>query len=159
MINISFIGNQNVEFASRWKRELVPEHIYWGNDAAKSISIRGGKIDNIDKIIFNKRNRETRKIKEILNINKDSIINDFDNKIYKSNKISLSAKGQEKLKKLKSAYKKRKFTANIGKAKKFISKNKLGLGAVGLATAGAIGYGLIRKMRSDKGKKRGFYSK
>lgn len=36
---------------------------------------------------------------------------------------------------------------------------KAGLGAAGLLTAGAIGYGVYRKMRSDKGKKRGNYRK
>lgn len=36
---------------------------------------------------------------------------------------------------------------------------KLGLGAVGLAATGAIGYGIYRKIRSDKNKKRGSYRK
>ena len=36
-------------------------------------------------------------------------------------------------------------------------KGKLGLGAIGLATVGAVGYGIARKLRSDKGKKRGKY--
>ena len=36
---------------------------------------------------------------------------------------------------------------------------KLGLGAVGLAATGAIGYGIYRKIRSDKNKKRGIYRK
>ena len=38
-------------------------------------------------------------------------------------------------------------------------KGKLGLGAVGLAATGAIGYGIYRKIRSDKNKKRGIYRK
>lgn len=49
----------------------------------------------------------------------------------------------------------------LAKAGRFIGKNKVG---VGLAAAGALGAGigataLMRKMRSDKGKKRGQYSK
>jgi hypothetical protein len=42
----------------------------------------------------------------------------------------------------------------LGKAKKFIGKNKVGLGIAGAATLGAIGYGVARKIRSDKGRKR-----
>lgn len=49
----------------------------------------------------------------------------------------------------------------LAKAGRFIGNNKVG---VGLAAAGALGAGigataLMRKMRSDKGKKRGKYSK
>ena len=39
------------------------------------------------------------------------------------------------------------------------SLGKVGLGAVGLLTAGGIGYGIYRKLRSDKGKKRGAYKR
>lgn len=38
-------------------------------------------------------------------------------------------------------------------------KGKLGLGAIGLLTAGAIGYSVYRKIRTDKGKKRGNYKR
>lgn len=47
----------------------------------------------------------------------------------------------------------------LAKAGRFISNNKVG---VGLATAGALGaagVAIARKMRSDKGRKRGQYSK
>ena len=54
-------------------------------------------------------------------------------------------------------------SSGLKKAGKFIKNNKVG---VGLAAAGAlgavgsaVGYGVYRKMRSDKGKKRGQYSK
>lgn len=52
-------------------------------------------------------------------------------------------------------------TQKLREAGQFIMKNKVG---TGLAAAGALGAGigataLIRKMRSDKGKKRGQYSK
>ena len=54
-----------------------------------------------------------------------------------------------------------KAKSTLAKAGSFIAKNKVG---VGLAAAGALGAGigataLARKMRSDKGRKRGQYSK
>lgn len=39
------------------------------------------------------------------------------------------------------------------------SLNKIGLGAAGLLTTGAIGYTIYRKTRKDKGRKRGRYAK
>ena len=44
-------------------------------------------------------------------------------------------------------------------AGRFIKKNKVGLGLAGAGALGAVGYGIYRKMRSDKGRKRGQYSK
>lgn len=42
---------------------------------------------------------------------------------------------------------------------KKLPMGKIGIGAVGLTTLGAIGYGVTRKIRNDKGKKRGRYAK
>ena len=167
MYKIQFIGslNQSAEFASKWREKLYPEQVAKGKLLSKEIAKNKDNFWGDRQIIAEQNNltkqklkKEARQSRTNRNINKDSEVSEnLDNKIYKSNKTSLSAKGQQKLKELKSAYKKRKFTANIGKAKNFIGKNKLGIGAIGLATAGVLGYGLIKKMRSDKGKKRGFY--
>lgn len=47
----------------------------------------------------------------------------------------------------------------LAKAGKFISKNKVGVGLAAAGALGAAGAGLaLRKMRSDKGKKRGNYN-
>jgi hypothetical protein len=47
----------------------------------------------------------------------------------------------------------------LAKAGKFISNNKVGVGLAAAGALGAAGAGLaIRKMRSDKGKKRGNYN-
>ena len=43
----------------------------------------------------------------------------------------------------------------LAKAGKFIKNNKVGVGLAAAGTLGAVGYGAYRKMRSDKGKKRG----
>lgn len=51
-----------------------------------------------------------------------------------------------------------KSTTPLLKPKK-LPLGKLGLGTLGLAATGAIGYGLYRKTRNDKGKKRGRYSR
>lgn len=46
----------------------------------------------------------------------------------------------------------------LKKAGRFIKNNKVGVGLAAAGALGAAGYGIIRKMRSDKGKKRGKYS-
>ena len=47
----------------------------------------------------------------------------------------------------------------LAKAGRFIKNNKVGVGLAAAGALGAAGYGIARKMRSDKGKKRGQYSK
>lgn len=49
--------------------------------------------------------------------------------------------------------------SGLKKAGKFIKNNKVGVGLAAAGALGAAGYGISRKMRSDKGKKRGQYSK
>ena len=160
MYKISFIGNlnQSAEFASRWREKLVPDQVAAGKLVAKYQY--EGDAPKLD-ALYNRVSKEGRQIRTKLNIDKTPIISeDYNNRIYKSEgKQSISATGKEKLKELKTAYKKRKFTANIGKAKNFIGKNKLGIGLAGATALGGIGYGITRKMRSDKGKKRGFYNR
>lgn len=46
----------------------------------------------------------------------------------------------------------------LKKAGRFAMKNKVGVGLAGAGALGAVGYGVYRKMRSDKGKKRGSYN-
>lgn len=46
----------------------------------------------------------------------------------------------------------------LRKAGKFVKNNKVGVGLAGAGALGAVGYGVYRKMRSDKGKKRGSYN-
>jgi hypothetical protein len=46
----------------------------------------------------------------------------------------------------------------LAKAGKFISKNKVGVGLAAAGALGAAGVAMARKMRSDKGRKRGNYS-
>lgn len=46
----------------------------------------------------------------------------------------------------------------LAKAGRFIANNKVGVGLAGAGALGAVGYGVYRKMRSDKGKKRGNYN-
>lgn len=50
-------------------------------------------------------------------------------------------------------------SSGLKKAGKFIKNNKVGVGLAAAGALGAAGYGVYRKMRSDKGKKRGQYSK
>lgn len=45
----------------------------------------------------------------------------------------------------------------LKQAGKFVKKNKVGVGLAAAGALGAVGYGVYRKMRSDKGKKRGNY--
>lgn len=52
-----------------------------------------------------------------------------------------------------------KGTVALKNAGRFIKKNKIGLGLAAAGALGAVGYGAYRKMRSDKGRKRGQYSK
>lgn len=47
----------------------------------------------------------------------------------------------------------------LAKAGSFIKKNKVGVGLAAAGALGAAGVGIARKMRADKGKKRGQYSK
>jgi len=48
---------------------------------------------------------------------------------------------------------------SLSSAGKFIAKNKVGVGLAAAGALGAAGVAMARKMRSDKGKKRGQYSK
>lgn len=43
----------------------------------------------------------------------------------------------------------------LARAGKFVKNNKVGVGLAAAGALGAVGYGAYRKMRSDKGKKRG----
>lgn len=45
----------------------------------------------------------------------------------------------------------------LKQAGKFVKNNKVGVGLAAAGALGAVGYGVYRKMRSDKGKKRGNY--
>lgn len=46
----------------------------------------------------------------------------------------------------------------LKKAGRFVKGNKVGVGLAAAGALGAVGYGVYRKMRSDKGKKRGNYN-
>ena len=153
------IANQNIEFASRWRRELAPREVAYGKLFQREYAVSKSKGHNSRlEADVNEIRKDARRTREKYKINKNPLDNpNLNTRIYKSNKTSISGVGKEKLRQLKSAYNKRKIKTNIVTAKRFLSNNKLKLGAVGLATAGVIGYGLYRKMRSDKGRKRGRY--
>lgn len=233
MKKITFISQlKNIEFASRWRRELAPKAVTQGKKLSYNIS-QDSKTKDIEDAIANQkynakgqrnragissasddpllksrstRNDQTRNKNKLFK-NKSATLKTPRSKIqrfakrYSDNNISNSSiKEADKITKLvrerirernllkeanekidntvksfNDAVKAPSSTINNPpknsvsevikpKASSSLLKPKsggkgllIGAGAAGLLTAGAIGYGMYRKRRSDKGKKRGSY--
>lgn len=212
MKRITFISQiKNIEFASRWRRELASLDVEEGRKLSKQIkqsysfsdkSPVPGKVlspkdreqNRLGETIYKEKAKAAQK-RQSLKIDKTPIeIDNHSKNIYDprrfahskpDEKIKLGGKlGKERLEQLRQKYGRNKSllgtpTAPTSSpdfkppsAKDFdftglhnepkwdkIKLKKAGLAGAGLLTAGAIGYGIYRKMRSDKGKKRGNYHK
>ena len=134
-----------ITFASRWKEKLQPSSIRSGKEISKIIAIESKKSGN--KFLTQKLNGSS--------ISRQKEIFSNANEMFDGKQGKETFKGFSERHKTPSS-KNIKF---LGKAKKFIGKNKLGLGVAGVVSLGAIGYGAMRKIRSDKNKKRGGYFK
>jgi hypothetical protein len=198
MRKIVFIGQiQNVEFASRWRRELASLDVEEGRKLSKQIKQSYSLSDEspVPGKVMSPKDREQNRLRE--NIYKEKTKAGKKRQSFKIDKTPISSKRtrSDKLAQLQilkenrankiidktvddfnnaakapsntsSQYKSIKTKmdfdfSGVGNEPKW-DKTKLkkaGLGAAGLLTAGAIGYGVYRKMRSDKGKKRGNYRK
>lgn len=158
MYKISFIGNQNIEFASKWRERLVPDQVQTGRNISKKIATEKINIRDINISNLQDRASNSRRTNKVVKYDTDPLTTrpEIMRREDRANgKKGISNPGRAKLNQLKDSAKKRK--SILGKAVKFIGKNKLGIGLAGAAALGGIGYGIARKMRSDKGKKRGFY--
>lgn len=175
MRKIIFTGHtQNIEFTSKWKRKGngvdsitkdAGEYLakYISKVIPKKERVRGvfpklfKKGEPMELTIGRGRSEVLRKK---ANIDKTPIIQNTDFKTTNANgKQIISDKGRERLQQLRKNSKKRKSIV-LSSIKSNSSKlNKKVIIGAGLLTAGAIGYGLSRKLRNDKGRKRGKYRK
>ena len=145
------------EFASRWRRELYLNQVKAGEELSKNIKagyITGRtKKETIDNLRSEaEKARSTQKIEpkweryDSLEKKKNNIGTD-----QTTGKRRISSYGKERLTELRN-----KTPSKVTKIK---GLGKLGIRAAGLLAGGALAYGLARKLRSDKGKKRRFYNR
>jgi len=168
MNKLTFINQTNSSYASRWRKELALDQVERGKELRKLFANNKKELNKpipstksgltatfpqeasnrkaLEDSYKNKLRREASQTRDTFKIDKNRNPTISDDRIYKiGDKQSISATGRQKLNNLK---------ARSGRLRKIRNK-KLVIGAVGLATLGAgIAYGL-RKIRSDKGKKRG----
>lgn len=218
MRKIVFTGQlQNIEFASRWRRELDPEGVARGKSLRKYLRkgqrldadtlekvnrrLMGSQIDakalkkgleleidkrnNANSRSYNKKGTYTQNglvAPKDRNYRRQSLSNEreirMDNAETLASKKRVAAmeeqfKNQPKTKidydKPNVKFEPKPSTPSnhvmptnkggLGLRSKLSMRSKLSFAGAGLLTAGAIGYGLYRKKRSDKGKKRGNYRK
>ena len=165
MREIQFANSTNnlITFASKWRKKLVPDEVRAGKNLAKQMSGTKDKYQ-FDKQIDNLRNKSLNSKLE-KKIFKSRNLSNFDEAyINKSadGKASLNSRGKTMLgygrersetrKVIKENLKEK--AANIKNAKKLLGRRKVGLAIAGATAIGGIGYGIARKMRSDKGKRR-----
>jgi len=175
-----------IEFASRWKRELYPDSIAEGKEAAYDISRRlkrgrslesakqsswleidSGKNSSknakksLEDRVKNSKNKSSftkKPLKESLADKKRKLLNDINKGLDEAKEDIKNKPPRPKPNvKYKPLPKKPSRVSQLGKSL-LKNKGKLALLA-GAGTLGAIGYKLYRKARSDKGKKRRFYNK
>ena len=180
----------NIEFASKWKKKLYPQSIKEGKEAAfdirrklkKGRSLESAKSGNWLEIDSGKT--ESKKARESLenlirNSKNKSSFTKKDTLVKPKNKIkSVADKKKELLDSInkgldeakeKIASKPPRPKPNVkytplpkqpSKVSQLLLKNKGKLALLaGAGTLGAVGYGLYRKARSDKGKKRRLYNR
>jgi len=169
MNKLTFINQTNSSYASRWRKELALDQVERGKELRKLFAINKKELNKpipstksgltatfpqeasnrkaLEDSYKNKLRRETSQTRNTFKIDKNRNPTISDDRIYKiGDKQSISATGRQKLNNLKAT--------RSGRLSKIRNK-KLVIGALGLTTLGAgIAYG-IRKIRSDKGKKRG----
>lgn len=143
MREIQFANNTTnlITFASRWKKELQSSSIRDGKNISKIIAKESKESGN--KFLTQKLNGSTIARKQEIYQNADEMFKD--------------KQGKSSFKDFSERYK--TSTVKSNKTKKLIrllskNKGKLGLAIAGVSALGGIGYGVARKMRSDKGKKR-----
>lgn len=166
MKKIKFIGNTQSNYASRWRREGYSNQVEWGKYLGRKYFSNENITPDELSYAINRRNQlkeNATKDRAKRKINKELITgySNRDDRIYKKDSVSISDTGKEKLEKLKARYSERQQVAlKKKKLTKLIKKGKkAALIGAGIGTLGYLGYKLARKLRKDKGKKRGSYNR
>lgn len=189
MRDIMFAGQiKNIEFASKWREKLLPEVVREGKTLGRFLAKNKNlDADTLEDIRLTKAELSlgSKRFGVLSGINKK--IHPVYEKKYKMGLVNPRLR-KSRLEELREKYPKKKKPESSRNSKtassttqtstskvispsqstktpllapkaKGSSLGKIGLVGAGLLTTGAVGYGIYRKMRSDKGKKRGRYAK
>jgi hypothetical protein len=143
-------SNKLVTFASRWRRELLPESVAEGKKLSKFISENNKREAGPAKNYLKEQINAATDRKRVQSSNERKYF-EIDKSTPKTSSLN------ERKSSLGSLKRKKQLRQGLKTAKQFAGKNKVLLGLAGAGALGVAGTKLIRKMRSDKGKKRGGY--